>query len=59
MEYNLDVKVTIWVDGFEEEYKGKIHHLDEVYKKVRLREKNGDFKLIQFDEIINITVEDD
>ena len=59
MEYNMDVKVTIWLDGFEEEYKGKIRHLDEIYKKVRLREKNGDFKMIQFDEITNITVGDD
>lgn len=54
----FNIKITIWVGGFEEIYRGNIQCIDEINKKIKMIEDNGDFKIIYTDEIISVIVEE-
>ncbi|WP_026695554.1 YolD-like family protein [Peribacillus kribbensis] len=58
MEFSFYVTVTLWEDGFEKKYTGRVHRLDEWQKKIYLEEKSPDafLAVILFEDIIGIEV---
>ncbi|MEH6944537.1 YolD-like family protein [Bacillus sp. JJ722] len=57
IKYDLVLKITIWNNGFEEIYRGKADYLNNIHKKIRLLEVNGDVAFIKLDDIISVIVE--
>ncbi|MGG3561970.1 YolD-like family protein [Neobacillus rhizosphaerae] len=58
MEYNLPVKVTIWTDGFLSEITGQIHYLDPITHQLRIELQRGDFRRVDFGDVIDLSVVD-
>ncbi|RFU70363.1 YolD-like family protein [Peribacillus saganii] len=58
MEFVLSVKVTVWEDGFEKEYIGKVCRLDEIHKVIylKLHNEEGYIMRIKFDTIVGVVV---
>jgi hypothetical protein len=56
MEYNLPVKVTIWSDGFTSDLTGRIHYLDPISHQLRIELQGGEFRRIDFGDVIDLTV---
>lgn len=57
MECNLQVKVTIWTDGFTTDYTGRIHYVDPITHQLRIEVNTGEFERIAFDDVIGIVVD--
>jgi hypothetical protein len=58
MEYNLTVKVTIWTDGFTSNITGRIHYLDPISYQLRIELQRGEFRRIDFGDVIEVSVMD-
>lgn len=56
MEFTYKVKLTVWEDGFDWEYTGLIHRLDEITKIIYLEHDDGFINRVNFGDIIDITV---
>lgn len=58
MEYNRPVKVTIWADGFTSNVSGRIHYLDPNSHQLRIELQGGEFRRIDFADVIELSVND-
>ena len=58
MEYNLFLDITLWLDGDQIEKVIRVHHLDNIKKKIRGKGENGDIEIIDFENIIDVKVHD-
>ena len=58
MECNYFVTLTVWHDGFTEEYKLQVHYLDSINKRIRGKDKDGMISNINFDDVLDIKVHD-
>jgi hypothetical protein len=58
MEYNLTVKVAIWTDGFTSNITGRIHYLDPISYQLRIELQRGEFRRIDFGDVIEVSVMD-
>ncbi|RFU71454.1 YolD-like family protein [Peribacillus saganii] len=56
MEFTYQIKIQVWNAGFIKEYKGFIHRLDELSKRIFLELDDESMKKIYFSEIIGIEV---
>lgn len=59
MEFAYTIKITVWEGGFFNDYIGAIHRLDEINKIIYLKQQDGYFEKIRFDDIVNVVLEDD
>lgn len=48
MEYNLEVKITIWSDGFTSDIKGYVHFVDSISHELRIEAQGGEFHRIAY-----------
>ncbi|WP_134163559.1 YolD-like family protein [Evansella clarkii] len=53
MEYNNELTITYWKNGFYEEYTGQVHYADPVTKRLHMK-KNEDIEYIPIDCIVAI-----
>ncbi|MBT2738286.1 YolD-like family protein [Bacillus sp. ISL-7] len=44
MEYNLAVKLAVWIDGFTKEVKGRVHFVDPITHQFSVEVKPGEFE---------------
>ena len=58
MEYNYEVSLSVWYDGFTDIVKVRIHYLDNLKKQVRGKDAEGILHYINFDDIVNIQIHD-
>ena len=58
MEYNLFLDITLWLDGDQIEKVIRVHHLDNIKKKIRGKGQNGDIEIIDFENIIDVKLHD-
>ena len=58
MEFTYKVKLTVWEDGFDWEYTGLIHRLDEINRIIYLEHDEGFINKVNFGDIVGITVFD-
>jgi hypothetical protein len=58
MEYNFEVKLTVWNDGFNEDYTGRIHYVDPLTRQLRIKVQPDGFERIAFDSILGVNVID-
>jgi hypothetical protein len=56
MEYNLAVKLTVWTDGFLEEFKGCIHYVDPISHQLRIEGNVGEIMCFSFEDVIGVKV---
>lgn len=56
MEYNLSVKITIWSNGFLSTIIGRIHYVDSISSDLRIELLEGEFKRIDFEDVIGVSV---
>ncbi|MFJ7753060.1 YolD-like family protein [Peribacillus muralis] len=56
MEYDIVVKITKWVDGFNYEIVGRIHYVDPVHKEVRLKTEAYEVERVKMSDIIAVKV---
>lgn len=58
MEYNLAVIITIWLDGFTSEIKGRVHYVDPISNELRIEGEDGLFQRISFEDVVGVVVVD-
>jgi hypothetical protein len=58
MEYNLLVKITMWYNGFPSDITGSIHYVDHTSHQLRIELQGGEFRLIDFEDVIGVSVLD-
>jgi YolD-like protein len=58
-EYKKAVRVTVWSDGFTEDYTGHIQRVDPItHEFLRLEVKPGEYERIQFGDVTAVKVVD-
>ncbi|WP_374110608.1 YolD-like family protein [Neobacillus cucumis] len=57
-EYNLPEKIPIWSDGFIPEITGRIQYLDPISHQLRIELQGGEFRRIDFGDVIELSVVD-
>lgn len=58
MEYNLEVRLTVWSDGFTSDITGHIHRIDPITHHLSVERKPGQFKWLAFEDVTAVTVVD-
>ncbi|MBT2699164.1 YolD-like family protein [Bacillus sp. ISL-40] len=58
MEYNLSIKITIWSNGFTSDITGRIHNVDPISYQLRIELLGGEFRRINFEDVIGVSVVD-
>jgi hypothetical protein len=58
MENNLLVKITVWYNGFTSDITGSIHYVDPTSNQLRIELQGGEFRLIDFEDVIGVSVLD-
>jgi hypothetical protein len=58
MEFNLSVKIMIWSNGFTSELIGRIHYVDPISHQLRIELLEGEFRQIDFENVIEVSVMD-
>ncbi|MED4822287.1 YolD-like family protein [Bacillus atrophaeus] len=54
MEYNSALIITFYRDGFIEEVDGRVQYIDEVKKKLHVKDLKGDTSLIPFLSLVAV-----
>ncbi|MGF6947889.1 hypothetical protein QF028_000382 [Neobacillus sp. B4I6] len=55
-EYNHEVKLTVWDDGFTHDITGRVHYVDPITHELRIEVKPGEFKRVAFDSVVAVKV---
>ena len=55
-EYNYEVKLTVWDDGFTHDITGHVHYLDPITHEIRIEVKDGEFERVGFDSVVRVKV---
>ncbi|WP_336863690.1 YolD-like family protein [Peribacillus frigoritolerans] len=58
MEYHLPIRFRLHNDGDPHELYGHCVYIHPVTKELRIQKKDSSFEFIQFDEVIDVSVED-
>jgi hypothetical protein len=58
MEFNLSVKITIWSNGFTSDITGHIHYVNPISNQLRFELLGGEFRRIDFENVIGVFVND-
>lgn len=59
MKLKLPVKVTVWEGGYFKDYLGTIHRIDDIGKKLYIKEKGDCFILkVDFEDIVDVAVKE-
>ncbi|MEH7155302.1 YolD-like family protein [Neobacillus drentensis] len=58
LEHNLPIKVTNWTDGFSSDITGRIHYLNPISYQLRIELQRGEFRRINFGDVIDLSVVD-
>ncbi|MBS4195784.1 YolD-like family protein [Lederbergia citri] len=58
IEFNMPIILTLWIDGFLKEEEGRLHHVDNVDKRVSLVDSFGNVSQIDFENIVKVEFKD-
>jgi hypothetical protein len=56
IEFNLPVKLTLWVDGFTKDIIGRLHHVDSITHQLIIEVKPGEFQRIKFEHVTKVCI---
>lgn len=56
MEFNLNVKLTLWSDGFTKDIKGRVHYVDPLTHQLRIEIEPGKFHNIDLEDVVGVIV---
>lgn len=56
MEFNLEVKLTLWSDGFTKDITGRVHYVDPLTHQLRIEVEPGKFDNIEFENVVGVVV---
>ncbi|WP_374934746.1 YolD-like family protein [Neobacillus driksii] len=55
-EYNHEVKLSVWHDGFTHDITGRVHYVDPITHELRIELKPGEFERVAFDIVMGVKV---
>jgi hypothetical protein len=58
MEFKRSVKLTIWFNGFTSYITGYINYVDPISNQLRIELLGGEFRRIDFEDVIGVSVID-
>jgi hypothetical protein len=56
IEYNLQVKIKVWIDGFTKTITGLVHYVDPITLQLRIEVKFGEFERVNFEDVAGVNV---
>lgn len=54
LNYTLDIRLTMWKDGYFEEVKGIVSKVDVLLKQINIEISHGEFKQIRIENITSV-----
>lgn len=58
MEFAYTIRIVVWEGGFNQEYKGIIHRLDDINKVIYVEQVEGYLNKIAFQNIVGVDVDE-
>ncbi|MBA9027493.1 YolD-like family protein [Peribacillus huizhouensis] len=58
MEYLLDVRLSVWANGFTEEVVGFVHYINPITKDLRVKKRDGSVERLEFEALVGVEVDE-